>query len=133
MALSDINPKYHKNIEKLNDIEKAIIVNKATEPPLSGALLKVKEDGVFHCKLCDAPLFKSKDKFESHSGWPSFDDEIEGAIKKLVDSDGVRVEIVCANCGAHLGHIFYNEGFTPKNKRYCVNSLSLTFKKTKAF
>ncbi len=129
MALNDINPKYHKALAKLNSIEKAIIVDKATEPPFSGTLLNVKDEGIFYCKLCHAPLFKSKDKFESFSGWPSFDDEIKGAVKKIPDADGIRIEIVCNNCGAHLGHIFYNEGFTAKNKRYCVNSLSLLFKK----
>jgi len=117
-----------KNIEKLSQFEKAVILHKATEPPFSSELLKEARDGIYCCKLCNQPLFKSKDKFNSNTGWPSFDDAIENAVKEVLDEDGHRVEIVCSNCGAHLGHIFRGEGFTPKMARYCVNGISLEFK-----
>ena len=129
-----------KNIEdlpvlKLNPLsaqEAAIIIGKATERPFSGEYYKYKEDGTYLCKQCNAPLYKSNSKFDSGCGWPSFDDAIEGAVKRVPDADGKRVEIVCANCGGHLGHVFVGEGFTSKDTRHCVNSLSLNFEKEKA-
>ncbi|HUH42944.1 MAG TPA: bifunctional methionine sulfoxide reductase B/A protein [Sulfurimonas sp.] len=118
-----------KKIEQLSDEEKSVILHKGTERPFVGKYTDEKSRGIYTCKLCDAPLFDSSSKFDSHSGWPSFDDEIKGAIKRVPDSDGRRVEIVCAACGAHLGHVFEGEGFTPKNTRHCVNSISLNLVK----
>ena len=117
------NTKYNK----LTDEEKYVILQKGTEYPHTGKLLNVTDKGTYTCKQCNAPLYRSEDKFDGHCGWPSFDDEIEGAVKKLPDADGMRTEIVCANCGGHLGHVFVGEGFTPKNTRHCVNSISMNF------
>lgn len=126
--LSDITTAYRQNIQDLTDIERAVIVDKATERPFTGDLLEVKGEGTFVCKLCGAELYRKADKFDSHCGWPSFDDEIAGAVRRVPDADGMRVEIVCANCGGHLGHLFEGEGMTAKNTRHCVNSVSLAFK-----
>ncbi len=114
-------------LNKLTDEEKRVIIDKGTEAPFVGKYTNFKGEGTYICKLCNAPLYKSADKFDSHCGWPAFDDEIEGAIKRQPDADGRRVEIVCAKCGAHLGHVFEGERFTRKNIRHCVNSISMKF------
>ncbi len=116
---------------QLNEEEKRVILNKGTEMPFTGKFWNHHEDGTYICRQCNAPLFRSDAKFDSGTGWPSFDDAIEGAVKELPDADGRRVEIVCANCGGHLGHVFRGEGFTPKSTRHCVNSVSLDFVKAK--
>ncbi len=113
--------------KQLSSEEEKVIIYKATEKPFTGKFLDNKEKGIYTCKRCGTPLFESEDKFDSHCGWPSFDDEIQCSIKRIPDADGRRTEIVCANCGAHLGHVFIGEWFTEKNLRHCVNSISLDF------
>jgi len=118
------------NQKKFNDLtqeERSIIIDKQTEPPFSGEYDSFFEPGTYVCRRCDSPLYKADSKFHSGCGWPSFDQEIKDTVKKIPDSDGKRVEIVCNNCGGHLGHIFTGENFTEKNTRHCVNSISLKF------
>ena len=112
---------------ELTKEEESVIVHKGTEKPFTGKYYAFWERGTYVCKRCGTPLYRSENKFESDCGWPSFDDEIPGTVKRLPDPDGVRTEIQCANCGAHLGHVFKGEGFTKKDTRHCVNSISMNF------
>jgi peptide methionine sulfoxide reductase msrA/msrB len=114
--------------QSLSEQERYVIEKKGTEAPFSGKYVHFKEEGTYNCKRCGQPLFKSGAKFDSRTGWPSFDEAIPGAVREVPDEDGSRTEIVCANCGAHLGHVFFGEGFTDKDTRHCVNSVSLDFK-----
>jgi len=112
---------------ELTEEEKQVIIHKGTERAFTGKYYKHDESGVYTCKRCGAHLYRSEDKFHANCGWPSYDDEIEGAVKRVPDADGMRTEIICNNCGAHLGHVFTGEGYTGKNVRHCVNSISLNF------
>jgi methionine-R-sulfoxide reductase len=113
--------------KKLTTEEESVINHKGTEMPFTGKYYAFWERGTYVCKRCGAPLYRSESKFEAGCGWPSFDDEIPSAVKRTPDADGVRTEITCANCGAHLGHVFVGEGFTKKDVRHCVNSVSMDF------
>lgn len=121
------NLELYLKFKKLTPDEERIIVHKGTEMPFTGEYIEFDEKGTYVCKRCGLPLFRSDHKFYSHCGWPSFDDQIHGAVIRQPDADGERTEIVCARCYGHLGHIFQGEGYTNKNMRHCVNSISLDF------
>ena len=119
-----------KQYNELNEEESRIVLKKGTEAPFTGQYDDFFEGGYYTCKQCNEPLYRSEHKFNSHCGWPSFDDEIIDAVRRETDSDGSRTEILCANCDGHLGHVFEGEGLTSKNLRHCVNSISMNFVST---
>ena len=127
LAAPEDDPGEAKMGKKLTPEEERVIVHKGTERPFSGEYVAHKEDGAYHCRQCGAPLFTSGSKFDSDSGWPSFDEGLPGAVAEIADADGSRTEITCAACGAHLGHVFRGEGYTALDTRHCVNSISLDF------
>ena len=116
-------PSYNQ----LTPEERHVIESKGTERPFTGEYDNFYEAGGYICRKCNAELYRSEDKFNAHCGWPAFDKEVPGAVKHLPDPDGMRIEVECANCGGHLGHVFMGEGFTPTNARHCINSISMKF------
>lgn len=127
IALSGCSQNQMDPYNKLTPQEERVLLKKATDAPFTGEYYQKKDNGIYICRRCNAPLYNSADKFDSHCGWPSFDDEIKGAVKRINDADGQRTEIICNNCGGHLGHVFLGEGFTNKETRHCVNTSSIRF------
>ena len=117
----------NENYNALNADERYVIEHKGTERPFTGEYDDFYEEGCYICRKCNAEIYRSVDKFDAHCGWPAFDKEVEGAVTRLPDPDGRRIEVECANCGGHLGHVFMGEGFTPTNARHCINSISMKF------
>ena len=117
----------NENYNALNAEERYVIEHKGTERPFTGEYDDFYEEGCYICRKCNAEHYRSIDKFDAHCGWPAFDKEVEGAVTRLPDPDGRRIEVECANCGGHLGHVFLGEGFTPTNARHCINSISMKF------
>jgi peptide-methionine (R)-S-oxide reductase len=117
----------HGNYNELTPQQRDVILNKATDRPFTGDYYRKTDNGLYICRQCNNPLYRSEDKFEAHCGWPSFDDEIPGAVTRVPDADGMRTEIICNNCHGHLGHVFTGEGFTDKDTRHCVNTSSILF------
>ena len=111
----------------LTSEERYVIESKGTERPFTGEYDDFYKEGTYVCRKCDAEVYRSVDKFDAHCGWPAFDKEVEGAVKHLSDPDGMRIEVECANCGGHLGHVFMGEGLTETNARHCINSISMKF------
>jgi methionine-R-sulfoxide reductase len=127
---TSVIPSDTTNVMKYNELtpqEERVLLYKATDLPFSGEMYNSKVEGIYLCKMCNNPLYTSEDKFDSHCGWPSFDQEISGSVERVPDEDGFRTEIICSNCKGHLGHVFLGEGFTSKNTRHCVNTSSLQF------
>ena len=116
-----------RGYNELTAAEARVILEKGTERPFTGEYSELKDPGTYICRRCNLPLYRSHDKFESHCGWPSFDDQLPGAVDQHPDADGDRTEIVCHHCGGHLGHVFRGEGMTAKDTRHCVNSISMRF------
>lgn len=120
-------PASGKKYNELTPQQRDVIINKATDRPFTGDYYEKTDKGIYICRQCNNPLYRSDDKFDGHCGWPSFDDEIPGSVTQVPDADGQRVEIICNNCHAHLGHVFTGEGFTDKDTRHCVNTSSILF------